>query len=729
MTFKNIDEAKEFITSVPYISFDDSFSLAQLCSRNLCEPEKENQGRELIIRVLDIWDQISSKTYPVWNDLLDAAGLYPYCKKELMSDSSSIRYEYHKSPYLDDVYFHQEQLEISLKLLSNNSVVLSAPTSFGKSLLIEEIVASKKYHNIVVIQPTLALLDETRKKFKKYSGNYKLIVSTRQEPSDHFRNIFLFTGERVVEYEGFKDIDFFVIDEFYKLSLGRDDERAIALNQAFYKLLKFTKNFYLLGPMVKSIPPTFLERFKFSWHRTNFSTVAIDVISKTITEGDRKKKVELKQQRLFELLEILEEPTLIYCSSPSKATNLTLNYIKYLESRSLLSGPVEKEKNQEFCAWIEENIHPEWILIKALKHGIAFHHGALPRHLGSSIVDAFNNGHVKYIFCTATLIEGVNTTAKNVILFDKQKGTKQIDYFDYRNIAGRSGRMSQYFIGRVFRFEDEPLQLELEIDIPIITQDNAPMELLIQIDDSELTTSARTKLVLFNRLDGQLQELIKRNAGLPIEGQLNFIKIIEHDLNHYNRLLNWDNVPTFEKLFTVLELAWQNLLKKGESKGGIRSPKQLAYLTMRYFEFKSIPPLIKSTVSSQYYLEKYTDPEERINQAIYTILNTVRHWFAYKLPKLFSAASQLQEYVFSRHNLPYGNYTYFASQIENDFLPANLAALLEYDIPVSAIKKLRPLFDDSLEVEEIIAKILETPLRKHGLIDYELNKIDAAFSK
>jgi replicative superfamily II helicase len=42
----------------------------------------------------------------------------------------------------------------------------SAPTSFGKSLLIEEIVASKKYKNIIIIQPTLALLDETRKKFQ-----------------------------------------------------------------------------------------------------------------------------------------------------------------------------------------------------------------------------------------------------------------------------------------------------------------------------------------------------------------------------------------------------------------------------------------------------------------------------------------------------------------------------------------------------------------------------------
>jgi hypothetical protein len=55
-----------------------------------------------------------------------------------------------------------------------------------------------------------------------------------------------------------------------------------------------------------------------------------------------------------------------------------------------------------------------------LRQGIAFHHGALPRHLSSAIVDAFNNRTVRYLFCTSTLIEGVNTNAENIILFDKK---------------------------------------------------------------------------------------------------------------------------------------------------------------------------------------------------------------------------------------------------------------------------------------------------------------------
>jgi len=62
-------------------------------------------------------------------------------------------------------------------LNSDNNIIVSAPTSFGKSLLIEEFVSSKKFKNIIIIQPTLALLDETRKKLRKYDNDYEVVLS------------------------------------------------------------------------------------------------------------------------------------------------------------------------------------------------------------------------------------------------------------------------------------------------------------------------------------------------------------------------------------------------------------------------------------------------------------------------------------------------------------------------------------------------------------------------
>lgn len=141
--------------------------------------------------------------------------------------------------------------------------------------------------------------------------------------------------------------------------------------------------------------------------------------------------------------------------------------------------------------------NPRWSLISALNYGVAFHHGALPRHLGSSIVDAFNHNSIRWLFCTSTLIEGVNTSAKNVILYDRDKGKKRIDFFDYKNIAGRSGRMKQHFIGNVYRFEKQPDQMDLFVDIPLFNQDNAPLEILVALEENELENNSKERLQKF----------------------------------------------------------------------------------------------------------------------------------------------------------------------------------------------------------------------------------------
>jgi replicative superfamily II helicase len=102
-------------------------------------------------------------------DLVESAGFYPYIIKNdlsLSSSSQKIRFENNRSINIIDKVFHDEQKYLIDLINSEKNVIASAPTSFGKSLLIEEIVASKKYKNIIIIQPTLALLDETRKKFQ-----------------------------------------------------------------------------------------------------------------------------------------------------------------------------------------------------------------------------------------------------------------------------------------------------------------------------------------------------------------------------------------------------------------------------------------------------------------------------------------------------------------------------------------------------------------------------------
>lgn len=716
MKISTLNDVKLLFNERDSFTIDESFELSKVCSTFLKSPEKEYWGREIAIRALDNLNKFPNSIIPLWNDIIEMCGLYPYVDPIMLDNSALLRFEFHKSKFLKNVYLHEEQLELSQSLLAGNSVILSAPTSFGKSLLIEEIVASGKYRNLVIIQPTLALLDETRKKLFKYRNDYNIIVSTSQSPKKDQKNIYLFTGERVVEYQHFSLIDFFVIDEFYKLSLSRNDDRAVTLNQAFHKLLKHTPTFYLLGPVVKSIPIEFEKKLNVNIRYTNFSTVAIDEIPFI---GKEKEDKEEKKERLFHLLFRLNEPTLIYCSAPEKAASIAAEFSEYIKDRHN-----QDNRNADIIEWIEENIHDNFNLKSCLAKGVAFHNGVLPRHLGSSIVDAFNLKSVKYLFCTSTLIEGVNTMAKNIVLFDNTKGNKiPIDFFDYKNIAGRSGRMRVHYTGRIFKFYDTPQQLELEVDIPFITQTHAPVELLIQLESDELKQESKNKMLQYDKLDPELLKVIRSNNGISVDGQVALVKELERNIRTYSQKLVWTGYPKYQQLLPVIELAWKYLMRRGESKANVRSPAQLATYAVQYSALKSIKGIIDNQVNTQYWITQLPDDNKRINKVAFNILNASRHWFDYKLPKLLTSVSKIQSYVFSKHKLLSGDYTFFASAIENGFMDTSLSILLEYDVPMSALNKLKGHFPSQAEPETILATLKKVNLRKAKLNNYEIKKI------
>lgn len=734
MSFESYNQAVEFLANRKEISTEDSFDLSKYCAFLLRNDEKE--GRDIVIRVHDNWSNIPESTKQIWNDITESAGLYPYVNPEYLSISALLRYEYHKSPFLKGVYLHEEQQQLSVELQSRRSVVVSAPTSFGKSLLIEEIVASQLYRQIVIIQPTLALLDETRKKLLQYKDLYKVVVSTSQDPDNEKGNIFLFTGERVVEYDRFPQIDFFVIDEFYKLSIDRDDDRAIALNQAFHRLLKFTNKFYLLGPMIKNIPVNFKNKFELTWFPTEFATVAVDETSNMV-EGrlKAKEKKERKKLNLFTFLSTLKEQTIIYCSAPNKATNLALEFLTHLKENNVQIENEFVSENNDIIEWIKESVNNNWSLNNALEYGIAFHHGALPRHLGSTIVDYFNNGSVRWLFCTSTLIEGVNTSAKNVVLYDKEKGRKPIDFFDYKNIAGRSGRMRKHFVGNVIRFEDQPEQMELFVDIPLFNQEQAPLEILISMEAEDIDEKAKPRLDAFNNLADDLKEVIKLNSGISIDAQIAIISEIESNLNFYHSQLSWTSLPkNFDNLSTVIELCWPTLTGPGDKNYiegiGRLSARWLASFTFSYINLKSINAVIRTYINDPFWVERIPDLQKRIDTTTYSILHITRHWFDYKLPKWLNVISNLQEYTFKKNNLSFGNYSFLASSIENGFLHPNIAALNEYDIPLSAIRKLAKYVNKDRTPEMNIInlnQLSDEELYANGLLKYEIEKIRKAF--
>src|SRR5438105_4199846 len=123
MSIENPDQAYELLRDGAAIDDDASFELAKLCSMMLRQAENEAKGRDLVIRTLDASKRLPREALTLWNDVVEAAGLYPYVDhKRLTGTDSRVRYEFHRAAHLPSIYFHTEQALLASELRSGRSV-------------------------------------------------------------------------------------------------------------------------------------------------------------------------------------------------------------------------------------------------------------------------------------------------------------------------------------------------------------------------------------------------------------------------------------------------------------------------------------------------------------------------------------------------------------------------------------------------------------------------------
>ena len=103
--------------------------------------------------------------------------------------------------------------------------------------------------------------------------------------------------------------------------------------------------------------------------------------------------------------------------------------------------------------------------------------------------------------------------------------------------------------------------MDLFVDIPLFNQDNAPLEILVALEENELENNSKERLKNFKDLPVELQEVVKKNSGINIEGQLKIVEEVESNLEACQQLLNWKSYPDYPQLKYVIELCWKYLLK------------------------------------------------------------------------------------------------------------------------------------------------------------------------
>ncbi len=645
-------------------------------------------GREFVIRALELRDSLEKEYQEIVDELAMQVGLYPYVTGlEELSLRSAIKHAAHRADgEMADFVLHSSQARVLRRLMAGDSIILSAPTSFGKSLLIDITISAKNFDNIVLIVPTLALVEETRRRMSRFVDRYSIITSSNQKLGG--KNIFVFTQERFLAMENeISEIDFFAIDEFYKLSITDDGGRATQLNQAFLKLTNTDAQFYMLGPSIKAIPDIVKEKLNCKFLIEDFQTVAIElhILSKKPN----------REEALASLLDTIEGQTMIYCQSPASTRKLLKSYLDLRD--------VELSSDQELieaAKWTAKHYHDQWLVSVALQHGIGIHHGRLPRSLGRFMIRAFEEGKLNILLCTSTLIEGVNTAAKNVIVYDNKLNKESLDFFTFNNIRGRSGRMFRHFIGHVFVF-DEPPQEDLPfVDMPAINPtDTTPSSLLIQLSNDDVPEALREKVDKLLNQDILPVDILKNISSIEPEFLLDTAThLIEMDVRELTKL-SWSSRPTYDDILFSSNIIWEHLGGAPSARqSSMFTSKMMVYWIWELYKSQNVSMFRKNMIRSQ--IEKNNQPDE----AVENVLAFLRGWASFNYPKYLMALSDVANYVLTKRGLKGCNYSPFAVAIEHLFQPTSFSSLEEYGLPTEISEKLLKsnLFDKDDELELVV---------------------------
>lgn len=497
-----------------------------------------------------------------------SVGLWNYIDPEAANARDELAAEIAYVPDLE-IVLHREQLGALNTLLEGQNLILSAPTSFGKSILIDAMLLSDRYSRVAIVLPTIALLDEFRRRLVRRFGNRFDVLMHHSEIPTKERVIFLGTQERLINREDLGHLDLVVVDEFYKLDPARKDERSVTLNAAVYKLLNRANQFFFLGPNIDNVTVSNQSRWKFSFLRTRFSTVAVDTLDL--------KGVDNKEERLLQ--EVVREdnwPALVFVSSPDKANDM---------ASVIVEKNVRVGSGADLAEWMATYYGGRWELTEAVAAGVGVHHGRIPRALASRFVALFNNRTLPILICTSTLIEGVNTAAKSVLIYDKTIANRNYDFFTFSNIRGRAGRLGQHHVGKVYLFHRPPGQEDIGVNAPLFGElDEAPDELVVHIDEADATPTVSGRVREMATRIGLSQLELRRFSAVGIE-TIAKLKAETYEALRRREDLRWTTYPTYDQILALCNIV---CVVKKPSEFGCRSAKQLAFYISRLRESVSM---------------------------------------------------------------------------------------------------------------------------------------------
>lgn len=380
-------------------------------------------------------------------------------EKECFLKSDVLRSQSYKGIKMD--YYNRGQLSLIEEINNNEKVMISAPTSFGKtSIIIEYIIQNKtRLHNIIFVLPTNSLIEELYHKLLEYNKEVDLKYDITNQPNRFIgRQIFLLTPERFlmqyqIEKHNIYSTDLVVMDEMYKIRKENADikdflnDRSLRFRKVADIIAKCNRKVVYLSPYTytdtKSMSLFMMKHDVKKINRT------IEYVGKEIIDASKfVRPKDTKYKKAISLMyRLQEEKNIVYVSDRDTASKIVKNYFPIKEE-------FKGERIKAFYNHIKDNYvidEFEWDVAEAIRKGIGIYIAPMPRYIKREIVSLYETNMLSTIIATTAFTEGVNCNAKNMILTSINTGrTLPLTQIDALNTIGRVGRFASESIGKVY---------------------------------------------------------------------------------------------------------------------------------------------------------------------------------------------------------------------------------------------------------------------------------------
>lgn len=361
-------------------------------------------------------------------------------------------------------------------------ISISAPTSSGKSFILkkyieEELKRNEKYY-VFYIVPSRALINQVSEELRVDIPNITIKNAfIENEIIEDDKLIYVITPERAIKIinseNGLTLPNLIFIDEIQNVE--NEDGRGNLFEYVYEEFSKIEKTKIITaGPFILNSDEIFKELFNKSSKIVNtdlspvfqlrtiinlnsdFISITLYVNNKITYKLDNIIKIDNIENlfnanngtglsKIISSLTNKNESNLVYASNGFLAENWAL---KYSETITI---EVELEDDlQDLIKYVKTDIHPKYYLINCLEKRIAFHSSNLSEFVRKGIETLFEQGTIKTLFCTSTLLEGVNLPADNLFVIKPVKNIDKLTDFEFGNLIGRAGRLKNTLFGTIY---------------------------------------------------------------------------------------------------------------------------------------------------------------------------------------------------------------------------------------------------------------------------------------